>query len=229
LFVPDSYKFKYCSVECRKKYASGTRHDIERFDGNRKIVLKRDGYKCVDCGSRYKVQVHHKDFSGQSENPNNDPDNLISLCERCHQGKHKTLGYKVNCMICGKEFYTTSYKQSIGKGKYCSPECSQKAQTGTHKHKPITKQIATKCLQCGKEFPTTQDRLDDGRGKYCSKDCLHEALKTMPSMKKKERKSLVKVNCQVCGKEFDTVISNVERGKAKYCSRPCYYKSRIKT
>jgi hypothetical protein len=130
------------------------------------------------------------------------------------------------CLVCGNEFQTTAYKQSIGKGKYCSKECSQKAQTGTHKPKPITKQIPTKCLTCGKEFMTTQYYLDHGRDKYCSKTCGDIGKKSNPNLKRKQRPSMVMVNCQMCGKEFDTIISSIESGRGKYCSRECYSKAR---
>jgi len=275
-FIPDSHHMVFCGDECRKTFFNVKSKDDERFGGNRKKALIRDGHACTVCKSTHHIAVHHIDESGNSENVNNDLDNLITLCNSCHtklhnphrnrihaitttkcqacgiefqittdrlldgrgkycskECKHASMSqpktsFTANCLVCGKEFWTTAYKRSIGRGKYCSPECSQKAQTGTHKPKPITKQVIAQCKYCGKGFPTTQARIDDGRGRYCSRQCLNNDFKNMPSMKQKERKSLVNVNCQVCGKEFDAVISNVERGRAKYCSRSCYYKSRNK-
>lgn len=61
----------------------------------RPSVLERDNYSCQVCGKesrsvKYKdMVVHHKDRNGNgSENPNNDPTNLITLCRRCHELEH---------------------------------------------------------------------------------------------------------------------------------------------
>lgn len=59
----------------------------------RREIRKRDGYTCQDCGiheSDYNksLDVHHKipfnQFGGNSQKANN-PKNLISLCNSCHQ------------------------------------------------------------------------------------------------------------------------------------------------
>lgn len=62
--------------------------DQKRFSGNRLRCLKRDDYKCVDCSSINLLIVHHKDFSGQTDKPNNKIDNLETLCRSCHIKKH---------------------------------------------------------------------------------------------------------------------------------------------
>jgi len=36
--------------------------------------------KCFVCSSREDLETHHIDFNHN----NNDPDNLMTLCERCH-------------------------------------------------------------------------------------------------------------------------------------------------
>ena len=64
--------------------------DRIRFGGNKYKVLERDGYKCVQCGkdNPRSLIIHHKDHSGSSDNPNNDMDNLITLCRSCHMRYH---------------------------------------------------------------------------------------------------------------------------------------------
>lgn len=46
------------------------------------------GYICPDCGRGldrvYAFDVHHKDGNPH----NNDPDNLVGLCRRCHRWRH---------------------------------------------------------------------------------------------------------------------------------------------
>jgi 5-methylcytosine-specific restriction endonuclease McrA len=52
----------------------------------RALVLKRDGYKCVYCGSRA-TQVHHKKYAPQ--NIGREPiDWLVAVCEPCHRKRH---------------------------------------------------------------------------------------------------------------------------------------------
>lgn len=51
-------------------------------------IKSRDGYKCQLCGDNGKdgnfLVVHHKD-----KNPFNDaPNNMITLCSRCHDRMH---------------------------------------------------------------------------------------------------------------------------------------------
>lgn len=68
--------------------------DNQRFSGNREKALERDNYKCVVCGSKTLLQVHHKDEMGRNkpkEEQNNDLDNLITLCASCHIKKHNPV------------------------------------------------------------------------------------------------------------------------------------------
>jgi len=263
-------------IKNREKFlkSQSASHDYIRFDGNREAVLNRDNYQCVKCGSKERLNVHHKDFSGQTDTPNHQLDNLETLCDTCHIDVHKIRGdrsvvtticqycgtsfeawacklregrnkycseacklakmsqpkasFTVNCLVCGKEFQTTEHKQSLGKGKYCGRECYQKAQIGTHKNKPKTKQIPTTCLTCGKEFMTTQYYLDNGRDKYCSKKCSNIGMRMKPKRENIPHPSRVYVNCKICGKEFHVVKSEIEKGRGKYCSRECYNIARNK-
>lgn len=70
---------------------------IKRFGGMRMIVLDRDGWKCVKCGmtqkqhkERFKcsLTINHIDHQGRYvSSPNNNIDNLETLCLRCHGSK----------------------------------------------------------------------------------------------------------------------------------------------
>ena len=62
----------------------------------RKVVLKRDNYKCVDCNikgiSKWnpngpKLQVHHLHYDG-IETMTFTPDQLVSVCPACHDIRH---------------------------------------------------------------------------------------------------------------------------------------------
>ncbi|WP_425499359.1 HNH endonuclease [Natronosalvus caseinilyticus] len=47
-------------------------------------IRDRDGDQCVLCLNSDKIHVHHID----GEATNNDSDNLVTLCERCHNRIH---------------------------------------------------------------------------------------------------------------------------------------------
>lgn len=63
----------------------------------RENIIKRDGYQCTSClisrdahRDKYKcdLNVDHIDGNGRFfNNPNNHPDNLITLCKKCHGSK----------------------------------------------------------------------------------------------------------------------------------------------
>lgn len=71
----------------RQRLAREQRH----FSGNRQAVLKRDDYKCRQCSATEKLVVHHEDKNGRGRpDPNNEMDNLITLCRSCHIQVHRS-------------------------------------------------------------------------------------------------------------------------------------------
>ena len=74
-----------------------------RLDENiRKAVILRDNCKCMECGkSNCKLEVHH--IKPRRLNGSNTLDNLITLCEKCHQ---KTEGHE--------ELYMDKYFDLLG-------------------------------------------------------------------------------------------------------------------
>ena len=62
-----------------------------KFSVARGIVMLRDGFACQRCGSCLRLRVHHMDGHGLSHaTPNNDTDNLTTLCSACHGRAHAT-------------------------------------------------------------------------------------------------------------------------------------------
>jgi hypothetical protein len=51
----------------------------------KKMVHKRDGNRCVECGSRQKLEVHHIEPVAEGGLPA--IANLVTLCRACHRGK----------------------------------------------------------------------------------------------------------------------------------------------
>jgi 5-methylcytosine-specific restriction endonuclease McrA len=64
------------------------RLDPELYEQLRQQVLRRDGWRCQNCGSRLNLEVHHKQL--RSEQGDDDDSNLITLCASCHEGQHRS-------------------------------------------------------------------------------------------------------------------------------------------
>lgn len=62
------------------------------WEGVRQLVLKRDGFKCVDCGEacdKGAADIHH--LIPRSLGGTDDLSNLVTLCDGCHAAYHPTL------------------------------------------------------------------------------------------------------------------------------------------
>lgn len=55
--------------------------DTKRNHFDRESILKRDGYKCSDCGSTKNLEIHHID----GDRSNNNSDNAKTVCQDCHR------------------------------------------------------------------------------------------------------------------------------------------------
>lgn len=54
----------------------------------RKAIYRRDGFRCALCDSPKGLQVHHA--IRRSQGGSNQPQNLITLCWKCHAVAHGT-------------------------------------------------------------------------------------------------------------------------------------------
>lgn len=59
---------------------------LEAYNQLRRKILNRDGWRCQICGSASNLQVHHLQF--RSALGDDTMDNLITLCNRCHNDVH---------------------------------------------------------------------------------------------------------------------------------------------
>ncbi len=92
------YKVKYCSNSCalsgyRKNNRSPRHYNPLYRSAEWKRIARaareRDDWRCKVCGkSSKRLNVHHKDGSGDLPVPNNDIMNLVSLCSVCHRKIH---------------------------------------------------------------------------------------------------------------------------------------------
>jgi hypothetical protein len=59
------------------------------MDSVKKVILKRDNYKCQDCNiSKKKLTIHHIKESHKHPELKFKRSNLITLCQRCHSLRH---------------------------------------------------------------------------------------------------------------------------------------------
>ena len=63
----------------------------------RELVLRRDGFRCCECG----VRCHHQDADVHHLIPRSlggsyDPGNLITLCDGCHAAHHPNLQVRLS-------------------------------------------------------------------------------------------------------------------------------------
>ena len=63
--------------------------------------LRRDNYTCQLCGvhiSKQKLHVHHRDGKSYPgvKRPNNDLENLITLCSKCHPRLHSKTYFRLD-------------------------------------------------------------------------------------------------------------------------------------
>lgn len=77
------------SKDMHEYYEENRQEIIERirrnkYGGQYFLILKRDNYQCQNCHGTSYLHIHHKD--GNKEN--NNPDNLLTLCKRCHRITH---------------------------------------------------------------------------------------------------------------------------------------------
>lgn len=91
-----------------------------RLDENiRKAVILRDGCKCMECGkTNIKLEVHH--INPRRKNGSNTLENLITLCEKCHQkteGKEEQYMQHYYDMLSSSDNKNLNYASHVMIGK----------------------------------------------------------------------------------------------------------------
>jgi 5-methylcytosine-specific restriction endonuclease McrA len=61
----------------------------EEWKRKRSLIMNRDGYKCMKCGSKLELQVHHKYYLVGKKAWQYPSEVLITLCDSCHLKEHK--------------------------------------------------------------------------------------------------------------------------------------------
>ena len=95
-------RYKRDIEEIRKRNEASRRRLA--FNGKCDEIYERDNWQCQICGMspeqsiilfNKKLAIHHIDNKGESqEETNNDPENLVTLCIRCHAKLHLNKEFK---------------------------------------------------------------------------------------------------------------------------------------
>ena len=62
------------------------RMDLQHWLEVRSQILLRDDFRCQECNYYKHLEVHH--IIPKSKGGTDEPDNLVTLCQRCHAKKH---------------------------------------------------------------------------------------------------------------------------------------------
>lgn len=88
-FAFDRWRFNR-KREKRRAYYRDNYLKSDAWQRKRYVVMKRDNWTCVYCGSRA-TQVHHKRYA--KKNIGKEPiDWLVSACKPCHDRLHPRTG-----------------------------------------------------------------------------------------------------------------------------------------
>lgn len=68
------------NIKSFRKYQSYIRSD--KWKKKKEERLKKDNYICLNCGSKEKLEIHHKNYNSLY---NEDISDLKTLCEKCHK------------------------------------------------------------------------------------------------------------------------------------------------
>ena len=101
--IPRSYSTTlpgFERIQQRKPSSYSDLLNTEEWRNKRLKIIKRDNCRCIYCGNRFHLHVHHKYYSaypnGVLVDPWNYPDDaLITLCSYCHQRVHARKKIKV--------------------------------------------------------------------------------------------------------------------------------------
>lgn len=75
-----------------RRWYFGTYLRSANWAATRKAALKRDGYRCQDCGARRALQVHHRSYARLGKEQAGD---LVTLCRYCHERRHGRLWWQI--------------------------------------------------------------------------------------------------------------------------------------
>ncbi|MCK6381902.1 MAG: HNH endonuclease [Leptospiraceae bacterium] len=88
-FKTTNKKKLFCNSECAKQKRKMNCPNGYEWQNIREFILERDGFSCQKCKSDKLLHVHHVRpilFGGETK-----PNNLTTVCAKCHQNEHKKI------------------------------------------------------------------------------------------------------------------------------------------
>ena len=82
-WTPERREAKRLEVLARNP--SARYHGLSAKEAKRRVLAAG---RCAECGSRRRLDIHHKD----RDKKNQTPENLVVLCHRCHMREHARAG-----------------------------------------------------------------------------------------------------------------------------------------
>lgn len=70
------------------RYIWEERYKHPMWRKRRQQIIKRDGFKCAECGCSSPLHVHHLTYQSGFKVWEYEDKYLITLCEKCHEKKH---------------------------------------------------------------------------------------------------------------------------------------------
>lgn len=205
---------KYCNASCRAAYCKNKK----RFGGIRLLILERDNYSCVSCGSKERLEVHHKDGSGSYKSPNNSFDNLETLCNKCHKDENNLVNPKFINIT--KDIILNAIKTTKTR-KEAADKLGITYITYQHKCKVLgikLDDVEKICTSCGSKFTA---KSTHHYTMYCSVECKKKSDVQRRKHKLEQNRKVVFRNCVICGTEFEV-------GKYTPTKQSCSKKCAIK-
>ena len=84
-YAEHKYGNQFMSAEEKQQYLASA-----EWKALRQQVLARDEHKCKSCNSTNSLRIHHISYYNLGAENLED---LVTLCESCHNSLHKKLGY----------------------------------------------------------------------------------------------------------------------------------------
>lgn len=116
----DDMKEQYLNGEKNNFWIDG-RHELYESDWKsnkdadriRGVVFKRDNRTCKICGSKEEINAHHLYSRNSHPDLVYDPDNIVTLCKKCHTDFHKEYGFGDNTLEQYNEFVKSKSEETI--------------------------------------------------------------------------------------------------------------------
>lgn len=87
--------------------------DCPLYSQFREKVYARDGFKCVLCNSKKRLNAHHLNGWSWCISGRYEPSNAVTLCSMCHNKFHEEFGKGRNTVYQFDEFMRRFYGRSI--------------------------------------------------------------------------------------------------------------------